>query len=249
MIDADPRPRDQLGAARAPEFPAARASCSRSSSTAMNADVAPVACCRPEGSRPGRWRVEAADFPPATPRAKRRARTLPLPSALPPLALRAVATRDGIAVAGDGVHARRAALGLAIGAARGIARGIALGLAAARGVQIRLSIELLRPVPSVALDPARDAGVRLRAAHGGGGGRVRDLLADAGPDAGGGGAGRAAPAGRAPLRSGCARQRSLPCCRRSCRACSSRCAWRGGGALVVAVTVEIAANPTAWATR
>ena len=91
-------------------------------------------------------------------------------------------------------------------------------------------IEVLRPGALGRADPAGDADVRLRRAHGARHRRLRHLLADAGPGAVGGAAGRAAPA-RSRAACSASRRASAParsCCRRSCRACSSRCgsAWR-----------------------
>ena len=83
--------------------------------------------------------------------------------------------------------------GLALGGFAGLAAGIALGSSDLLRRLTFLTIEMLRPIPSVALLPLVAADLRLRLPHGDRGHRVCHLLAVADPDPERGGANRAAP--------------------------------------------------------
>jgi hypothetical protein len=105
------------------------------------------------------------------------------------------ALRDGSLWQATAFTLGSAFAGLALGGGLGLLVGTLLGLSRRAAAVAFLSVELLRPVPSVALIPHRDAGVRLRAAHGGGGGGLCHAVAGAGAGAGRGAAGGTAAAG------------------------------------------------------
>ena len=135
--------------------------------------------------------------------------------------------------------------------ALGIALGIALGLSR-RAARLCVAVDRgAAPGAVGGADPAGDAGVRLRRAHGARRRRLRHLLADADPDAGGGAAGRAAPARGEPRARplGAASGPGRSCCRRSCRASSSRCAWASRSRWWWRSRSRSPPIRTAWATR